>query len=230
VRCLRMTKRSRKTYRFGEFEFTSKDSARRFFGEMRQNMGFGGPITNPGHILALSELLRGHVEYEEKVKCGVRQFLTAPAPDHNSTCFWIERKDGSTTDFGVGACVQSIGVLNRQSFRAIIRPQIYAFKDMRLAGCTDTFVSEYSGETFPISQAHVDHEIEFEEIVKRFATAEGIDLEAELLTVSCDARSEPKWRDESLAARFLEFHPKFRLRLVSKRENLSDLRRKSGEE
>jgi hypothetical protein len=99
-----MTTRSRKTYRFGEFEFTSKDAAHGFFGEMRQNMGFGGPITNPAHILAVSELLRGHVEYDEKVKCGVRQFLTAPAPDHNSTCFWIEREDGSMTDFGFGAC------------------------------------------------------------------------------------------------------------------------------
>jgi len=217
----------RRIYRFGDFQFPSKDAARQFFGEIRRGLELGSTITNPAYAIAVAELFRGHIEHANKAKCGVKRFYVNQAPDHpNTTCFWIEREDGSVTDFGFAACVQTIGGLNRQSFRAIVRGQIYAFKDKRLVGCREMFASDYSGKTFPISEAHVDHEIEFEEILTRFAAAERIDLEVELLTVSCDAKSEPTWKEEGLASRFLSFHERFPLRLVSKRENLSELRRK----
>jgi hypothetical protein len=226
VDCL-MPRRPRQVYRFGKFEFTAQGKARRFFGSIRNPLIPGEEITDADHVLAVAELFRGHIEYEEKSGCGVKRFFVDFAPNHpNSTCFWIERSDGTKTDFGFPACVQTIGGLNRQSFRALIRPQIYAFKDRRLAECGDWFESDYSGESHHISDAHIDHEIEFEEIVRRFADQEGIDIDAELLTVACDARSEPTWKDANLAERFKAFHRSFPLRLVSKNENLSELRRK----
>jgi hypothetical protein len=88
--------------------------------------------------------------------------------------------------------------------------------------------SDYSKRTFPVTEAQVDHEIEFEEILRRFAEAERIDLNAQLLTIACDARSEPEWIDPMFAARFLDFHETFPLRLVSIQENLSELRRGSS--
>ena len=220
-----MPRRSRQLYRFGQFEFTSKNSARQFFGAVREAVGDWETITDPAHALAVAELFRGHQEYAQKAKCGVKRFFVAPAPDHpNSRCFWIEREDGSTTDFGVAACLQSVGGLNRQSFRELVRDQVYAFREQRLAQCEHLFVSDYSGLEFGIAEAHVDHVTEFEEIATQFARAEDIDLENELLTTACDAKSQPQWKDESLATRFLEHHLRFPLRIVSKRENLSDLR------
>jgi hypothetical protein len=101
-----MTKRSPKKYRFGEFEFTSVDAARRFFGKIRNDTRLGETIENPVRISAISELLEGHVEYEAKVGSGVKRFYVDTAPDHsNSRCFWIEREDGVKTDFGFQACI-----------------------------------------------------------------------------------------------------------------------------
>ena len=223
-----MAKRTRNFYRFGEAEFTSKDAARRYFAKIRESIGPGETITDPEHLRAVSDLLQGHVDREEKIGCGVKRFFVFYAPDHpNSTCFWLERQDGSQTDFGFFACIDSIGKLNRQSLRAVIYPQILAFRDARLAKCSATFISDYSGTEFPISEANIDHEIEFEEIVRQFAEREGIAIEKELLTTACDARSKPTWKDEALADRFAAFHSTFPLRLVSQRENLSDLRRRS---
>jgi tellurite resistance-related uncharacterized protein len=44
------------------------------------------------------------------------------------------------------------------------------------------------------------------------------------LTKSCDACSVPVWTDPGLPARFLEHHSKYPLRLVHRRENLSDIK------
>lgn len=205
------------------------DAARRFFGQVRDSVEIGETITNPAHALAVAELFRGHAEHTEKAGCGVKQFFVFYAPDHpNSTCFWIERLDGSKTDFGFSACVQTVAGLNRQSLRALVRGQISTFREQRLAECDGTFISDYSGKEFPIAEAHVDHEITFEEIVIRFGEREGLNVEGEMLTVTCDERSEPTWKDQGVAERFLVFHSEFPLRLVSKQENLSELRKRAS--
>jgi len=220
-----MPRGSRRIYCFGDFQCTSLEAAKQFFAQIRKRVGEFETVTVQADIRAIADLLRGHAEYEDKVKEGVKRFFVAPAPDHpNTTCFWLERLGGSTTDFGFPACVQSVGTLNRQSFRALLRPHVAAFKAKRLAESGDVFVSDHSGKTFPASEAHVHHDPEFEEILARFAQPEGIDLETELLTVTCDARSEPQWKDGELPVRFLRFHDSFPLHLVSKGENLSTLR------
>lgn len=71
------------------------------------------------------------------------------------------------------------------------------------------------------ADAHVDHVTHFEEIVARFAAIEGISIEAELLTIAKDATSEPTWKDNKFAARFVEFHRPFPLRLITSKENLN---------
>ena len=48
-----------------------------------------------------------------------------------------------------------------------------------------------------------------------------------MLTRSADQKSDPVWNDPELLADFLAFHRAFPLRLVQRRENLSDLK-KSG--
>ena len=106
-----------------------------------------------------------------------------------------------------------------------IKHQMDEFKVKALSKCGETFVSEYSGTVFPISEAVADHKIEFETIVQEFFTAKGVDLECELLTMSVDQRSEPVWRDPTLLESFLVHHGKFPLRLVQRRENLSDIKK-----
>ena len=197
-------------------------------GEIRAGYLAGETITDPAHIRAVTDLLQCHVDREQKIGQGIKRLFVDHAPDHPSLCFWVERLDGVATDFGVPSCVQGIGVLNRQSFRQVIRPVIEEFKQRRI-GNSLTFVSDFSGATFSVSEAHVDHEIPFDDIIAIFAKAEGLSIETRLLTVSCDACSVPVWLDPKLPERFLRHHAKYPLRLVQRRENLSDIKLNSRE-
>ena len=42
------------------------------------------------------------------------------------------------------------------------------FKAQALAACGETFVSQFSGKTFPVGEAVADHVVLFEEIVGKF--------------------------------------------------------------
>lgn len=153
------------------------------------------------------------------------RFFVDDAPEHHGQCFWIERTDHTTTDWGVPSCLVGAGRLNRLSLRMAIKPQMAEFKTEALSQCSDTFVSEYSGVKFPIDEAVVDHTVEFESIVKDFFTSKGIDIEHDLLTMSADQKSEPVWRDPSLLADFIAHHKSCPLRLVQWRENLSEIKK-----
>jgi hypothetical protein len=192
-------------------------------GEIRTDYVPGQTITDAGHVRAVTDLLQCHVDREQKIGAGIKRLFVDYAPDHPSLCFWVERVDGGKTDFGVPACLQGIGVLNRQSFRQVIRPVIDAFRQRRIGNAT-TFVSDVSGKRFSIMEAHVDHEIPFDDIIASFANAEDISVETQLLTMSRDACSVPVWIDAKLPRRFLKRHAQYPLRLVHRRENLSDIK------
>ena len=215
-------------YRFGMETFTSKEGVRQFAGAMRRRYGAGGTVFAVDDIAFLTALIQGHIERAQKIGVGVKRFFVDYAPDHpNDICFWIERTDGSTTDFGVPACLQNIGRVNRMALRMAIRADLDVFKAQALAACGESFVSDYSGKTFPVAEAVADHVILFENIVGQFFAKRGIDLETTMLTRSADQKSDPVWNDPALLANFLAFHRTFPLRLVQRRENLSDVK-KSG--
>ncbi len=220
-----MTLMARRIYEFGGRSFTSRDKVRCWMAEIRAIYGAGGTITRPAHVRAVTDLLQCHVDREQKIGAGIKRLFVDEAPDHPSLCFWVERTDGISTDFGVPSCLEGIAVLNRQSFRQVVRPVIDKFRQQRLGNKgSPTFVSDFSGKTFPVSEAHVDHEIPFDDILKAFADKEGLSLATQLLTVSQDACSVPVWLDADLPDRFLRHHDKYPLRLVHKRENLSEIK------
>ncbi len=192
-------------------------------GAIRATYLPGETITDAAHIRAVTDLLQCHVDREQKIGAGVKRLFVDYAPDHPSLCFWVERVDGVSTDFGLPSCLQGIGVLNRQSFRQVVRPVIDKFRQRRI-GNSLTFLSEFSQKTFPVSEAHVDHEVPFDDIIASFARAEDISVETQLLTKSRDACSVPVWLDAKLPMRFLNHHAKYPLRLVHRRENLSDIK------
>lgn len=215
-------------YCFGPFTFSSQLGVKQYASYMRERYANGVTISNVADVAFLTDLISCHVNRDIKVGCGISRFYVDNAPDHTSRCFWLERNDHTTTDWGVPSCLIGVGRLNRQALRAAVRVQIHEFKEHALASCVTTFISEYSGNEFPISEAVVDHVIEFETIVREFCDVENIDIECELLTTSVDQKSEPVWRDPDLMNRFLVHHNKFRLRIVQWRENLSDIKLSSN--
>lgn len=212
-------------YRFGKEAFTSQDAVMKHSAAMRARYGVGQTISDPDEIAFLLDLVAGHIHSDDKAGVGVARFYPDYAPEHTTVCFWLERTDGSKTDFGVPACIRKIGHLNKQSLREAIASQLADFKSQKLAACTDSFVSEYSGNAFPVAEAVADHVEPFDSIVERFFRERGVDINTEMLTRSVDATSSPVWRNPTLIAEFLAYHATFPLRLVHWRENLSEIKK-----
>ena len=219
----------RSKYQFGGKAFSSKSEVTKYVSGIRQALGNGGDVTDKEAVAVLTDLLRSHVEADQKIGGGIKRFFVAMSPNHPVTCFWLERKDGTKTDFGIPSCLNGPHHLNRQSLRMLVRKPVEAFRRNRIKHCGNEFVSDYSKRSFPVEEAVADHfPLTFEEIVVRFANAEGIDLDREMLTQSRECRSEPTRCDAGLPKRFLDFHSQFGLRLVHSLENLSAIRRDAG--
>ncbi len=219
-----MARVSKIKYRFGNQGFSAKSAVMEYCAAMRARYGIGIVITAPEDHLFLLDLVSGHINSSDKAGVGIKNFFVQIAPEHGTTCFWLERVDGTKTDFGVKACIDAVSSLNRQSLREAIAPQMDAFKSRALAGCGDTFISAYSGRAYPVGEAVADHVRPFEQIISEFFAARGVDLSTELLTRSVDARSKPTWRDPQLITDFLAYHSRHELRLVHARENLSEIK------
>jgi hypothetical protein len=215
-------------YRFGKEAFTSQTAVMQHCAAMRARYGVGQTIGDPDDIAFLLDLVAGHIHSGDKSGVGVVRFYSDYAPEHGTTCFWLERADGSKTDFGVPSCIKKIGHLNKQSLREAIAPQLADFKARKLAACAGSFISEYSGKAFPVAEAVADHVTTFDSIVDRFFQERGVDIGTEMLTRSVDATSSPVWRNPDLIEEFLAFHRSFPLRLVQARENLSEIKREAN--
>jgi hypothetical protein len=211
-------------YLIGAHAFSSRQKAQAHASAIRAKYAAGAPVSDPDDDAFLRALIRRHVNAAQKVGVGVARFYVDVAPAGWGTCFWLERTDGSRTDFGVPSCLESPGKINRRSLRQAVRPSIEEYKSIVCAG-GPTFVSEYSGKEFPLSELHVDHAVPFENIVAEFFSSKGVDVDADLLTESIDGEERPIWRNPALIEEFIRHHARHRLRLVSAKENLSDLKK-----
>lgn len=221
-----MAKGARKKYCFGSESFTSQTAVMAHAKAIRSRYAVAETISAPDDIAFLLDLISAHINTAEKVGAGVRRFYHDHAPDHpTSKCFWVERVDGTKTDWGAQSCFKGVAQLNKLSLREAVSPQVEVFKAAKLAACAGTFVSEFSQKRFPVSEAAVDHIEPFDSIIDQFFPPRGIDITTELLTRSVDASSNPVWRDEALIEEFTEFHRGFPLRLVHFRENLSEIKK-----
>lgn len=215
--------RSKSSHQFGGETFTSLDQVKKRAREIRERHAGQPEIPRNSPDFAFVEaLLQRHVDPAKRRS--IARLFVAPSPDHGTMCFYVEREDGSTSDFGVGACLQSVWQLNLGSLRELVRGQIKDFKTRRMAGA-ETFVSDWSGTTFPACEACVDHEPTFLHVVFDFFATRTVDPTQELLTNGVDNCSVPVWKDPALAKDFQEFHAKTGLRLVAVSENLSAIKK-----
>lgn len=212
-------------YIFGGLAFTSKSAVAAHARELRARYARRETITAPTDIAFLSELFACNVEAHEKRGNGIKRFYWAKAPQHPTECFWIERMDGLETEFGVPACLDEIGRLNRAALRAAVSSDIDAFRRTKLASGSPHTVSEFSGKSFPTEEMEADHITPFAEIVRTFFEPLGIDVGNYMLTQAVDAQSEPVWRDPQRIEAFRVFHARFPLRIVHRSENQGVIRR-----
>lgn len=210
---------------FGSLSFTSIKAVEKHAQLLRSRYSRGATIDQPEDHGFVSALFSCNVEAEQKRGAGIKRFYWAKSPHHSTDCFWVERLVGPPTEFGVPACIRRIGALNRAALRMAVRPDIDAFRKLRVPSGAVQFVSDFSGITHPIEALEIDHDPPFDSIILEFYSQRQIDIECLLLTLPVDGSSLPVWRPEACIDEFQSFHRRFSLRLVSTQENHSEIKR-----
>jgi Zn-dependent protease with chaperone function len=183
-----------------------------------------------------SEFLRGllerHPEAVQKIGCGVKRFFRG-GTGHSTDCFWLEREDGSRTDFSYPACVNARGPSPYQEFaeacREAVQPYLKAAKKdfFETHGNAEGKVQcEISNEMVALNESHLDHKkpMTFQVIVQTFIAAHNIEIRREMLSTKADWQFVTTFVDKDLEQKLCEHHKrasKDNLRIIKARENLS---------
>lgn len=174
----------------------------------------------------LSDMAKLNKEAKLKITGEIEYFFVAKFGRYSKRCFFIKCVGAAPEDCGIPACFDNCFTLNLQSLRTAILEQIEAFRRLRTGVNHLSFISDYSGKEFPIEELHIDHEFPiFRDFVTDFFELRKIDIRNKLLTFGVKMEADPVWIDPPLIEEFKEAHRAVKLRLVSRKENLSDLRK-----
>lgn len=182
------------------------------------------------------DLLDHHPMSAIKIGCGVTGFYVAQNPVYKNTrCLYLLRADGSSTDWSWTECLRPTPHDKKvqRAFRALLEPQMIAIKQEFFGTSTDTVPCPLTGRPMTFTTAHVDHipPQTFAALFHAFVHHEQLDL----TTVSFRAEGEDHnyqdvLADAELASRWLAYHARYaRLRVISARANLSEVKRGWGD-
>lgn len=180
----------------------------------------------------MQALLMRHRRAVQKVGVGVRRIRTWKVPPYNTIGFYIERIDGTGTDFSYLQCIEPDTTTDWfvAACRTAVVPQVLeareiAFANNRIINCPVT------GQPITRANSHVDHAPPwtFKAIVDAFVQEHEIDVELVPLLGRTDNETVKSFAEPEAARLFAEFHRSFaQLRVVSEQANLSVLRKGSG--
>lgn len=209
--------------------FAKQEDATQYFKAML-NRYTPGDSVNEIDSVDLTALLERHDEYEKKVGSGVKGFSVVMT-EHGTQCFYIERTDGSGTEFSYRHCVTRRPPTRKQevssAFRWAVRLDLFKKRDEYFAenedinghvSCAET------GETISKQVAHMDHRapMTFEVIVTTFLASRGLAVDNVPITRGQDNQVSPEITDENMKQDFRRYHAQVAaLDLVKNTANLS---------
>ena len=129
--------------------------------------------------------------------------------------------------------ITQIGIDSREACRRAVEDQIVAFKRkvFEQKGSKQGLVkSELTGSQVDYPDAHVDHKPPhtFNKLVDEFIKKQGIRIEEIEIAGFEDGSVEKKFADPEMTRSWAEYHRKHaRLRIVSRAENLSTVKRQT---
>jgi hypothetical protein len=176
----------------------------------------------------MRDVLDMHPDSDIKIGCGVvRMFVRQNAVYRRNREFWLQRLDGSETDFSFNECLKPTTPLKKFKIacRNTIREDVIAFRDQNLS---QDSVCPFKGQTLTVQNTHVDHvpPATFDAIVHDFIKLHSINPTEVKLTGARDGEIGDNFADSNLSEAFRQFHnEKAQLRLVSAKANLSDIKR-----
>lgn len=167
---------------------------------------YGEPEVIGDNLTFMLDILNMHTEADSKIGCGVARMWSKQNPVYRHTRnFWVERHDGTTTDFSFTHCISPKDDF-KSACRNAIRYQIKVFKDAN--GMDKT--------------RHADHHPEsFDSLLSRFVADNG---KCKVIGTK-DNSFGCFLEDSEYERRWQEFHQKEAvLRNVSATENLTKKR------
>ena len=213
----------------GHLHFASLIDATNYIREILWNHKPGDRVDEPQSIMDLTALINRHPEAGQKIGVGLRAFFV-DKDESGSRCFWLERTDGSRTDFSFHACIKGQPRSVEKEFSKACRQAIRA--DLKKAKETHFEIHgnqlgqvscELTGKMITIEEAHLDHmpPMTFQVIVESFLTANAIVPNQSMLTEMKDAQFSTIFTDKELERNFQIYHHKIaRLRILAASENL----------
>lgn len=213
----------------GGLLFPSKKAAAKFYKEILFRYPKGACIPPGCDFDFLRASVDDHSCAALKRGTGVAQFLVG-SNAYGSRTFYIQRTDGTQTDFSYMKCIDKNLSAPRtrliRALRAEIWPNVEELKsqyfdmhgdERRQISCPIT------GEKVGFADAHADHipPRTFTVLVECFLTAHGIVPSHELIAPVVDMGT-PRLADRELAARWVAYHSTMaRFRIISSRANVA---------
>jgi hypothetical protein len=218
-------------YLIGDRTFRTKKAAEAHIQEILHRATVDEPLAVAETAVMLA-LLESHPDRGAKIGVGVASIHVRPDSEWGTTRhFVIVRTDGTFTDFSFKKCLTPASPLQlfKQACRHTVADQVTQFRNGVLDATSGAVLMCPILEV-PIGreEIHVDHAPPwtFDSLVLKFIEQEQIDVQAICVTGFGDNEIRKDFQDSAIRERWQEFHRlNARLRLVSKKANLSDIRR-----
>jgi len=181
-------------------------------------------ISEP-HLTFMVALLRHHPWSDQKIGAGVRKMWVAPTKQYQTRCFWLERIDGTKTDFSFRQCLELPSEIRdfKQACRQAVAPFVIDLKrrffQNRLSPLCPILHIPMTLET-----SHVDHTPPntFERIVEDFVGQRSVNVKTIALLEHGDGCIGNRFADKKFEKDWIDFHnSRAELRVISVKANLS---------
>lgn len=193
--------------------FATKGECEAFFCKMLNRYRSGDLVSQQDADCLLS-LLEYHPDVEEKIGCGVKQFMVMQEPFYKKyNHFLIVRNDNSTVDFSYKKCISTAKTTHLQEVikacRYDVVDQIAKFRSMAFG--TKKYVRcGITGLNVQSKDAHIDHKPPktFNQLVFLFLKDNNLTLDQVAIDKLDDVGdiANRTLRDESLRKRWQQYH------------------------
>ena len=212
----------------GDLTFATQKEASHFIKNMLNKYGDQETVSIEDQEV-LTNLIERHPEAIQKIGVGIRQFYKAPTA-MGTSCFWLEREDGTKTDFSYGSCITGKSKTLFQEFMEACREAVrddlietkYAYFRTN-ADSSGKVPCAISGEMVTDKESHLDHvkPLTFQVIVVTFFKSNGINISRNMFTQSSDAQFQASFVDQEMKEKFRTYHHDITdLRIIKNRLNL----------
>lgn len=191
-------------------DFRTQKEATEFFRSMLDRYEDGEDVLDEDDTL-LFELLQRHPEAQVKIGCGIKRFYRDRADGQATSCFHVERIDGTTTDFSFYKCISSKSPKIEQEFyeacRQAVSQDLTERKMRKFLQAGGKLPCFKTGEIITINESEYRHTSpRFRELVEGFKRFKRIAIDESQLSHSSDMQYVTTFADSEFAEEFKKYH------------------------